>query len=171
MNLLEAMENPFGIPDLDPADAARLHSHVEALAAEHGFEWREEDVDLLGGEADFKEAWFRSPILVTEYDYLMALHELGHLVLDLQTFDEDGQVLYLNEADVWEWALDEALIRPGTAARGQIRHTIHTHDDGLALPVEIGRRISELAPPGGDEHMQWKDERARPGDSGVHGSP
>ncbi len=56
-------ENPFGLPDLSPEDAGRLHDHVEALASEHGLDWRENEIGCLEVEGALGEQWFESPML------------------------------------------------------------------------------------------------------------
>jgi hypothetical protein len=123
------LNNLFDLPPLDPDLRCQLHDHVEELAAKNGLSWREEAIGWLDAEADFDERWFCSPILRTEFDYLSALHEIGHLVLDLDTEDAAGAILHSNEVEAWKWAVEEALITPSDAAKDQIMVAFQTHGD------------------------------------------
>jgi len=143
------LNNLFGLSPLDPGQQGELHDHVEELAAKHGLTCREEAIGWLDAEATFDEGWFCSPILRTEFDYLTALHEIGHLVLDLDTEDADGAILHSNEVEAWKWAIEEARITPSEAARDQIMVAFQTHGDDVGpTSEELDRLRAALADTG-----------------------
>jgi hypothetical protein len=150
-------EDPFGLPNLSPADANRLRAHIDALAARHGLEWREEDIGWLDAEGGLGENWFKSPLMRNEFAYLAALHEIGHHVLGLPTDDENGQVLFANEADVWAWALAEAIIDPSKAARTQIRVCLTSYPE-QAPPADEVARLRSIAAEDGNTEMRWRSD-------------
>ena len=139
-------ENPFEIPDLESRDAERLHDHVDALCAEHGLEWREREVSWLQAEGALGESWFSSPTPRNDYHYLVALHEIGHHVLNLSSDDEEGAVLFSNEVAVWESALATSVIDPSWVAWEQARVCLQTYPDQRP-PPEAVERMRRLSPP------------------------
>ncbi len=147
--------NPLGLPMLGADDHRQLNEHVRALAAQHELAWHEVDTDWLGIENNLTAGSFESPTLRTEFDYLTALHELGHFVLGLGTFDADGNVLFENEVDVWAWALAAALINPSEAARAQIRLCFITYPEQMPDQAVLDR-LRGLVPPGGESEMRWR---------------
>lgn len=153
--------NPVGLPMLEADDRRRLHAHVQVLAAQHELEWREVDAYWLGIENDLTARSFESPTLRTEFDYLTALHELGHFVLGLGTFDDTGTVVFENEIEVWAWTLAAALIDPGEAARAQVRLCFITYPDQTAAPA-VFERLRVVAPPGGESEMRWRTPAGAP---------
>lgn len=149
------LENPFNLPELGGEDATRLHEHVEALASERGLDWREKDVGWLEAEGALGEEWFESPLLRNEFAYLTAVHEIGHHVLGLPSDDENGNVLFGNEVDVWQWALEASIIDPSEGARAQIRLCLQSYPE-QPPPVEEVARLRIVAPEGGGSAMTWK---------------
>jgi hypothetical protein len=114
---------------LDERDAHEFTAHVVDLCAAADAAWRPDpsaSVDRAEGSFDSRE--FRSPPIVHEIDYFTALHELGHLTLDLPEFQEE-QLLLDNEETVWRWALDEALVYPSGEAAGMIYRAIFAKGD------------------------------------------
>jgi hypothetical protein len=148
-------ENPFGLPELSPTDAGRLHAHVEGLASEYGLDWREKDIGWLEAEGALGEDWFESPMLRNEFAYLAAVHEIGHHVLGLPSDDGNGNVLFGNEVDVWKWTLEVAIIDPSEGARAQIRLCLRSYPEQLP-PAEEVARLRAVAPEGGRTEMTWR---------------
>lgn len=157
---LPDFENPFGFPELRPGDVDELHAHVEELVAEHNLKWDEREMGWLEAEGALDERWFCSPTVRSEFDYLTALHEIGHHVLDLSTEDESSEILYGNEVDAWEWALAAARIETSEGARAQVRLTLQTHEDKEPPSRKAVARLELVAPRGGEPTMRWRhDER------------
>ncbi|MGO9791654.1 MAG: hypothetical protein ACLP8S_19770 [Solirubrobacteraceae bacterium] len=151
------VQNPFGLPDLGDEDRNRLRGHIEGLADRHGLEWREREVFWLDAEGDIAHRWFESPIVRTEFDYLAGLHEVGHHVLALPTFDKDRSVAFDNEVDVWQWALAaEAVIETSEGARTQVLACLISYPD-QPLPQSAVDRLRAIAPFGGEAVMGWRD--------------
>ena len=131
-------DNPFGLPELDDEAASGLREHVERLAKEHSLEWRAKEISWLEAEGVIGEGWFESPKMRNEFDYLVALHEIGHHVLGLLTYD-DGKVSFSNEVDVWEWALEEAIIEPSEPALAQVRLSLQTYPEQRPPDDQVAR--------------------------------
>jgi hypothetical protein len=117
---------------LTEEDLNSRRAHVQRLVTEHGIGWEEAAIPFLEAEGsiDPAERFIRTPIVDTEIAYFTALHEIGHVVLDLPSFgpgesdEEPERRLYSNEASVWEWALDEAEAPPSLDAAQTIDFTL-----------------------------------------------
>jgi hypothetical protein len=147
-------ENPFGIPDLESEHVDRLHDHVEALCAEHDLQWREQEMSWLAAEGALGESWFSSPTLRNDFHYLVALHEIGHHVLNLSSDDEEGAVLFGNEVAVWEWALATSVIDPSWVAWEQARTCLETYP-GQRPPPDAVERMRQFSPPA-HAPLRWR---------------
>lgn len=143
---------------LDPADCELLRRHIEQIVEKHNIDWDEEEIDSLEAEANIGEGWFRSPIIEDELAYLIALHEIAHLVRRLPTEDEDGRVVFGKELAAWEWALKTARIQPSEEARDLVRAFFGSHADHDNQPSQEERReLEAMVPRGGDTLMKWRE--------------
>jgi hypothetical protein len=97
---------------LDEETIADLTAHIYELAEKYR-------IEIRWGE-DRHNAWAAPDLVMTpqiryDIDYLVALHEVGHVVLqmegqhpDWEFYDEWSEVE--EEAQVWRWALDNTII-------------------------------------------------------------
>jgi hypothetical protein len=90
---------------LPSAEAARMRSHVLALAQEHQICVEEKAIHPwdADGSLDPTDRRITVPDVRTELAYFVALHEIAHLMLGLPSFEqpegsESAVRLYLNEA-------------------------------------------------------------------------
>ena len=156
--MTEDIFHVFGAAPLPPEDVKRLRGHIEELCAQHEVIWDEdENVHvLLGAEGNFDARSILTPPLESEIVYWAAIHEIGHLVLKLRTFDDDGNVLFQNELDVWKWALDEAIITPGADAGAGIFGAFLSHADQPPPPPELRTELRQALDAEGGEPMRYK---------------
>jgi hypothetical protein len=114
---------------LEERDAYEFTAHIVDLCVATDAAWRPDpSADLDRAEGTFDPRMFRSPPIVHEIDYFTALHELGHLTLDLPEV-EGGKLLLDNEETVWRWALDEARVYPSGEAASMIYRAIYAKGD------------------------------------------
>lgn len=147
--------NVFNLPDLRGAHAERLRAHVAELAEGLSVDWRVADVTVQECEADFGEGWFVSPEIRHEFDYLVALHELGHHALDLSTYEDDGEtVIFENEIEVWRWVRERALVEVSEPA-WQWCHVCLLSHSGQNAPPACAVEMRELDPEPG-AMMRWR---------------
>lgn len=90
---------------VSPEIFARMRDHVTAIAEEHGIrlDWA---VGWRNAEAFPEGDHVIVPVIRHGYDYLFALHELGHL-LSPESVAADGDDVYsevLSEGAAWAWA-------------------------------------------------------------------
>ena len=120
---------------------ADLITHVEALAREHRVTVRRER--RKGGRKGAKA--YPSERLVVTYgingqlDYFVALHEVGHCVLQ-HHLSAESQTLHI-EAEAWEWALKHGIVRPSVLTRQGIAKRLKSYTDGGSFtkpPVKPG---------------------------------
>lgn len=147
------LSNVFGLPQLADKEVGRLRAHVAGFAAQRGLEWREGEMFFLQAEGDFGDGWFASPTIRTELDYLIGLHEAGHHVLDLPTFDPvDGTVIFDNEVAVWRWVRQTALVDVSYAGWKACITCLNTHG---APPAHCLAAMRALLPEI-DAPMRWR---------------
>ncbi len=131
-----------------------LREHITRLTEGHKIEWDEKSMGFLDARGSFEDgpSWIATPLVDSELAYLVALHEIGHIVLRLDSFEDatdSGQPvrLYANEAAVWEWALDNSMIAPSTDAAEKIAVFLLTDDPGEGRQEALQRvraRISDV---------------------------
>lgn len=97
---------------MNPQIAARMRDHVLEVAEEHGIKlhwkpgWRNAHAYPEGAHAVV-------PVIRHGYDYLFALHELGHLLSPESVAaadDHDRYEVVLSEGAAWAWAA--AAVKP-----------------------------------------------------------
>jgi len=85
------------------------------------------------GHGRVREKILYFPELTDEMSYLVALHEIGHVVVGL------NEIKLEREADAWAWALSNSLDPPGFECRQRLcadlyRHMIEAQRDKLPMP-------------------------------------
>ena len=126
--------------------AARLREHIWNLASVHGITLSEANIPFLTayGEVDGDKRKIVTPNLGSELAYFVALHEIGHFVLQLPS-DEvpaDGgppMRLYVNEAAVWEWAVANSQVPPSADAEQKFLKFLISDDPGPGRAEAIDR--------------------------------
>ena len=148
----------LGGAPLPPDDVKRLRGHVEELCAKHEVTWSEDESVhlLLGAEADLDGRSILTPPLESEIVYWAAMHEVGHLALELHTFDDEGDVIFENELAVWKWAFDEAIITPSGNACAGIFGAFISHEDQPVPPQKLRAELRESIGVEGGEPMRYK---------------
>ena len=138
-------EGPSSDP-LAPEQAESLRQHFFELAAEHRISWEERDIHVLDAEGLFSPETreITVPIIRSELGYFVALHEVGHVALELPSFEHRPEWsrahrLYRNEAIVWEWTLDAAVIPPSQDACEKLVAFLRSDDPGEGLVEAIAR--------------------------------
>jgi hypothetical protein len=128
----------------------RLREQIEVLAAEYGI-----GIDYIEcGEF----SWFVSagnlasrrievPAIDDERSYFTALHEIGHIVLGMPTYEEGSSEPSLdNEVVVWAWALGKAIIKLEEPARGWLYGGFmgHVYDSAARSDWDAIRRLKRV---------------------------
>lgn len=85
-----------------------------------------------------------TPPVGSELGYLVAFHEIGHVELQLPSHDPEPDVpgakrLFMNEAEVWIWAIDRAPFPPSEDAEAKILVLLYCDDPGEGLAVARAR--------------------------------
>jgi hypothetical protein len=150
----------MGVEPLDEDHRRCLRAHVEELCKQYGLEWRETlaVTDLLGASACLNEGWIETPPLESELAYWHALHEIGHIATELPTHDANGAVVLRNELDVWEWAIDNALVLPSGRAGAGITGAFLSHaaDAPGETPLGLIESFHAVVGTDGSEPMRCK---------------
>jgi 8-oxo-dGTP diphosphatase len=115
---------------VDEETAADLTQHVLDIADQYQIEvaWKDERA----------HAWalidkIETPIIRYDIDYLVALHELGHIVIEKTSpawhehYDEWSEVE--EEAQVWRWAIDNSIIPLSAEMIRQAKWDLGTYYD------------------------------------------
>ncbi|HET7380956.1 MAG TPA: hypothetical protein VFJ24_13005 [Gaiellales bacterium] len=111
---------------LDGGRSAQLDEHIAALCARHAIDWsvggrgRAEVV----GSGKRRRYRIRTPPVRGQVSYLVALHEIGHLVGP----GRSGTRL-AKEAAAWHWALQTSNIEPTQATRRRIGAKLRSYVD------------------------------------------
>lgn len=130
--------------------AARLAEHVEALVREHRV-W-------LRGSNRRGRAWrslrmMSIPEVRGQVSYMLALHELGHLLAPGHTTLTRLQ----QEAQAWQWALDNAICEPTpTTGRAMYRRLTSYLRNYVAVNLRNGREVRKI-PLAGDPFYRVAD--------------
>jgi hypothetical protein len=134
---------PTDTPFLTQKERICRESHITETAHANLAEWRQESTHWQAACGDIGKRWFEAPPIRSEMDCWAALHELGHIALELPTYDHDGvTVLFENEVRAWEWALEQAIAPPSATASGLILLQLHTHiEDGQPPPKALVERL------------------------------
>jgi hypothetical protein len=136
-------QGPAATP-LPQSDQARIRAHVEELCREYGITCNEAAINPLDAEGliavDNPE--ITVPHLTTEIAYFVAMHEIGHHVLQLPSFDDECNRLWTHEADVWEWALAASILTPSEDACDKIRMFMAASEPGPGWPEARARVIA-----------------------------
>jgi hypothetical protein len=104
--------------------------HVAALCAEHNIK----RVIAPGrGHAKVRARTIQHPPIRTEMAYFVALHEIAHILRGLE-----GTRLE-REAWCWDWAIQNALVRPHYSTRQRIcaclvRYLVRAKENGWRIP-------------------------------------
>lgn len=129
----------------------RLREQIEHLAAEYGITM---DYIEAGGDV----AWFVSagdlpsrkievPAIEDELSYFTALHEIGHVVLNMPTYEDGSTEPSLNnEVAVWAWALGKSIIKLEEPARGWLYAAFvgHVYDTAAGSDSDAIRRLKRV---------------------------
>lgn len=145
-------EEPFspldvfeGVP-LSEDRERELRGQVKVLVAEHGLEWDEVNRSWLCAEGDLSTRQFEAPLLDDDVAYWVTLHEIGHHVLGLPTFADDGvTVIFENEERAWVWALDMGRIPLSNKGALAIQGSLMSHGEQVP-PPELDRRMRNALP-------------------------
>src|SRR4051794_19925091 len=103
-------------PDASP----EMADHVERLLCENGItaNWSPPQLGVLnwfGSCGDLVAREISIGPITDEMSYFVALHEIGHIVLQMPTdveMDGVSKVSLDNEVTVWAWAVGKALVEP-----------------------------------------------------------
>jgi hypothetical protein len=105
-------------------NVAPLRAHIEELCEEHEIH---RSVNRLGAYA--RQTAYRRVIGVPQVydrkDYFTALHEIGHIVLFHHARDRTN--IRQEERDAWDWALENARVKPTQAVRGMITRCLRSY--------------------------------------------
>lgn len=127
-----------------------LRGHIERLAAANGIAWRTDETEWRVSEGDLSARWIRTTPLLREVDYWVALHEIIHLLCQLETALPDGvSTDFANELLVWQVARMIALIEPSSAVWREMELMFEAQ--GEAPPTELAQDMHKLAPPLGSK--------------------
>lgn len=138
--------NPLCMPELTHDVREQLRAHIESVLRELDVEWRQASIDpILESEADLTERWIRTPWLVTEFDYWVAIHEAMHFRVDGPASESAADV-YDHELNVWEAAIDAAIIEPSGDAAFRIRGAFGSHEDNVAPPEGLRKHLASRLP-------------------------
>jgi hypothetical protein len=111
-----------------------LEAHVAELCATHGISWI--TTRRYAGGASRRRRIIRTPRVRGQVSYLIALHEIAHVVGPVHSHTLE------NEAECWRWALDASLVVPTPRAR---RSAARRLLDDLRRALE--RRPEDIPPP------------------------
>lgn len=131
-------------------DASALAAHVGQVCAERRITWSV--ASHYRGGASPSSRRIRTPAVRGQVSYLIALHEIAHVVLP----SEDG--LLRTEAACWRWALDHSLVEPTPRTRRSLCRRL------LSYLARALRREPATVPPPGDDFWElvWRlDPRAK----------
>jgi hypothetical protein len=106
-------------------NVAPLRAHIEELCEEHEIH---RSFNRLGAYAR-QTAYQRVigvPQVYDRKDYFTALHEIAHIVL-WHSGPASGDVRLRRERDAWEWALENARVKPTQAVRGMITRCLRSY--------------------------------------------
>lgn len=93
------MKNASTLPE------GALRAHIHSLCRVHKITWRKiPRIQLLSSKSTLIEREIWAPQVTSALMYAVALHEIGHLVT------ERTHGVLLNEAAVWLWVRDCALV-------------------------------------------------------------
>jgi hypothetical protein len=95
-------------------------------------------------------ASIRVPEIKSQITYLIALHELGHLL----SRGNRSKLQLEREADAWRWALDHSLVEPTPATCKRIRTYLATYHQRALLRGMLGRRVVAKIPDG--DSIYWE---------------
>jgi len=119
---------------LRPRLADTLEAHVAALCAEHGIAWT--TTRHCAGGASRRRRIIRTPRVRGQVSYLIALHEIAHVVGPVHPLTLE------NEAACWRCALDASLVVPTPRARRSASRRLLRY-----LARELERRPEHVPPP------------------------
>jgi hypothetical protein len=129
-------------------DRTQLREHIDRLVSGNGITWRTDETEWRVSEGHLGERWIRTPPLLREVDYWVALHEVVHILCQLETALADGvSTDFANELLVWQVTRAIALIEPSAAAWREMELVFQARDE--APPVELAKEMHQLAPPPG----------------------
>jgi hypothetical protein len=143
--LVEIMFEGPCIKPLPTDEAARLREHLDGVLTEHRIILHEKPIGWMDADGGLETRDVVVPELGSELAYFVALHECGHVVLGLESFaegtDVDGSPIrrYDNEATVWEWAIDTALMAPSEDAEEKILKYLASSEPGPGREAAPGR--------------------------------
>jgi hypothetical protein len=110
-----------------------------------------------------RAARIRVPEIRGQVSYLVALHELGHLVARGNRSLPQLEA----EAQAWRWALDHALVEPTETTRARIRTYLRSYYDRAVVRRVLGRRVVAAIPSAGSPYWtllaELGDPDPRPG--------
>lgn len=130
---------------LEPSVRQQRIDHIASLCAKRSIQWHQEDLELddMYGEPTGEGFRITTRPIVSEIEYLVALHEVGHEVLGLASFNTEGERLFANEASVWEWTIENAIATPSEDAVETMVALVGSHDRG-GNPEAAIKRIREV---------------------------
>jgi hypothetical protein len=126
------------VQPLPAAEVAPLREHIAALLDEHRLTMREEQIKWLDAYADLERREIVVPPMDCELGYFVALHEIGHFVLGLDSGDAACR-RYDNEATVDEWVMETALVAPSDDAEQKLVKFLITDEPGPGRAEAPGR--------------------------------
>lgn len=142
------LEGPCREPFETDIDA-EWRSTIDELLSTHNIEHVQQPMSPRDsyGEWNDEGGTIFTPALGSELAYLVALHEIGHIVLRLPSHDPSPDApeavrLFTNEAAVWEWAIEHAPTAPSSDAELKILALLFSDDPGLGLS-EARTRVRE----------------------------
>jgi hypothetical protein len=133
---------------LDGPTRTALFGHITRLMSANGIVWRTDETEWRVSEGDIGERWIRTTPLLREVDYWVALHEIVHILFQLETALSDGvSTDFGSELLVWQITRAVALITPSSAAWREMELVLVGRDE--APPAGVAESMHELATPAG----------------------
>jgi hypothetical protein len=107
-------------------DVEHLRAHVAELCTEHAITKAFSRQRGYGRALLYDELReIHYPQIYSRKDYFVALHEIGHVVLGHR--GPDHRDILQKERDAWDWALENARVKPTQAVRGMILRSLRSY--------------------------------------------